>query len=151
MTIHGMSSGTKKQLVIAGMVAAVVIAAAVYVNRGNQRVVGEAYRLRDEAKAAFNAQSNVDHVRVWLQERGWIIGTDAQGNWVSAYYKKDAGPFDPPEHLIVRAYKELGTEDNVPGGRWVSLQFRFNPDRTYQSVYLNPSAPPPPSHQPATR
>lgn len=146
-----MSAGTQWRIVLGVAVAVLVIGAAVYVNRTNTRIDGQATAAYREAQAAMqgtDTPATTETARDWLLANGWIIGTSPQGDWVSAFYKKDAGPFDPPEYLIIRGYRRLGADDNIPGDRWISLHFRFNPDKTFQSVYLDRNAPPPPGWRP---
>ncbi len=142
-----MKRSVQFQLLFGLIVAVAVIGAALALNRNNARIDRQATALRDEAKESFSADSTADDVRRWLQEQQWHILTDPNGQWMTGYYEKDAGLLASPEYLVVRGYKELGLDDWVPISRWISLTFRFNPDRTFQSVFLDRHAPQPPGYR----
>ncbi|MCC6240359.1 MAG: hypothetical protein IT448_08690 [Phycisphaerales bacterium] len=141
-----MSANRQWRLILGVTVTVLLICIAVYLNGNNTRIDRQATILLQQAQTAMHSgdkPATAATVRDWLLQNGWYIATSPQGDWVSAFYGRDAGPSDPPEYLLIRGYFRLGTDDYIPGDRWISLTFRLNPDQTFQSLHLDRNAPQP--------
>lgn len=138
-----MSAATQWRILLGAAVTVAIICVGVYMNRNNKRLDRQATALLAEAQAVMTPASTPEDARAWLEANDWFIARNERGDWVAAFYPRNAGPFDPPEYLIVRAYKRLEMAPFIPGERWISLHYRFTPERTFTNLYLDRRAPRP--------